>query len=143
MKVMLLIAAIIMALLLCAAAVFFYFRRSRRTAEPVALDLFGAARPTFALRMPRTGRVLQLLVLSKRDCERVLDITDRAKMGKQISSDEYLQLLTEAAAIILSCNTAGRRYDARRVARLFSYDDIAAVVARYLDWLSGLATAKN
>lgn len=145
MKVTLFYLAILCAPIVCAAAIVRYVMRRRRIrmSAPVALDLFGAERPTFTLRMPRTGRVLHLLVLSKRDCERVLTITDRAKTSKTLTDNEYLSLLTEAAAIILSCNAEGRQFDTRRVSKMLAYDDIATIVTRYLDWLSGLATAKN
>lgn len=120
------------------------------TSKKIVLDLSGRARATMPVRLPR-GKVVELVLPSKRDSDRVVALSGRlgAEQSDTVSNLDTdaealgLAALLELAAIILSCNTRGRRFSPRRVGKLLSYDEAAELIAKYLEWINETINAKN
>lgn len=109
---------------------------------PVMLDLSGRERATFAVRLPRRRKPLLLLLPTKAESDRVLKAAEQIQNLSQLNA-ESLDALSETAATILSCNTKGKRFSAREVAKLLTLDDMTLLFVRYLEWLDEVSHAKN
>ena len=136
-----------LAALLTVCAIFLFKRHPEPAPdETIKLDLANLQRPTFALRLPHSKKVLHLTLPSKADTDRITQLSegiDGSAVHDAASEALYMDKLTEAAAIMLSSNAEGKRIGRSWLARHCTNDDIAILVGQYMAWLVDILQEKN